>query len=189
MSDKSPKDAKYVDLVEAMLGWAKDQEDWSAEDYALYIRHFHFIAQKAKSRTYMDKAMADYDRAIRKIADRRGMSGFIRDPDAAMDHFSVENTWAAYHQRTAEAGGQRSGGGGGGGPPRPNHHPGGGYQQGKGGGKAACSKHNFSQEGCRDRACRLAHKCSVCGKTSHKEPDCWHKEKGQGQGQAQARRE
>ena len=99
-------------LVEAMMAWAYDQEGWEADDYRRYIGHTLFIAHKAQSGIYIDKAMVDYDKAIRLLAEDYGLEEFAKgNHDCVMDHFKVENTRQAQEARRNAAARSSSGGG------------------------------------------------------------------------------
>ena len=145
------------------MAWGYDQEGWEAEDYRRYLGHTMYIAQKARSRIYIDKAMVSYDDAIRKQVDKYGLEEFSKgNHDCTMDHFTVENTRRAQEERKAASEASR---GGGGSKHRSSHY---------GTGKPACNAYNFGKEGCPyGNKCREAHKCSKCGRPSHKESECW----------------
>ena len=89
---KSAKEIRYDELVEAMMAWAYDQDGWEVEDYRRYIGHTLYIAHKATSRIYVDKALVEYDSAIRREVEDYGLEEFAKgNHDCVMDHFTVEN--------------------------------------------------------------------------------------------------
>ena len=146
-----------------MMTWAYDQDGWEAEDYRLYIGHVMFVAQKAKSRIYVDEAMVAYDKAIRGLVDKHGLQLFAKgNHDCVMHHFAVENTKQARAQRAAAAASASSGYSAGGS----------GNKGGGGGGRRPCNHYNTS-EGCSYNPCSYAHKCSKCGKPGHNKSGCW----------------
>ena len=166
LKGKESKDVRYDELMEAMLSWAYIQDGWEVSDYRRYIGHIKYIAQKARSRIYIDKAMVDYDAAVRELVDEHGLELFRKgNHECTMDHFSVENTRQAQEQRRAAAAALAQASGG---------KQKGGY----GPGKAPCKAFNYGKEGCKDNHCRDAHKCAKCGRPSHKESDCWDGNKG-----------
>ena len=127
-----------------------------------------YIAHKAKSHIYIDKAMVDYDSAIRRKVEEYGLEEFEKgNHDCVMDHFTVENTRQAQEARRAASGGGGRGGGSSRHPPRSTQ------THSYGSGRRACKAYNFSKDGCKDENCKDAHKCSKCGKPGHKESACW----------------
>ena len=117
---------------------------------------------------FIDKAMVDYDAAVRELVGEHGLELFKKgNHECTMDHFSVENTRQAQEQRRAAAAALAQASGG---------KQKGGY----GPGKAPCKAFNYGKDGCKDNHCRDAHKCSKCGRPSHKESDCWDNNNNKG---------
>ncbi len=148
------------ELIEASCAWVLDTRDTDYDCLRKFIKHIGYMAGKAKSGIFLDKAHNLYDQSVRKLATSEGFNAFSAgNAEYSLKHYTYENM-----KKHAGSSGQRGAGG---------SYGGGGKNLFTRGGKKPCFSHN-KEGGCSrdERTCGYGHWCSRCGSRSHTRLSC-----------------
>lgn len=156
---KDVKKLSPFEVIESTVNWVIATKETDGDNLVRLLKHIGYIACKAKSGTFIEKAHASYDRAVRRLAVDDGFQAFTAgNPDLALKYYSFE------YMKKAGGGGVNSGAHG---------SPGRSKKLYVKEGKKPCFAFN-KEEGCArdDRTCNFGHWCSRCGNKSHIRSKC-----------------
>lgn len=156
---KDLKKLSPFELVESSCSWVLDKKDVDVHDLKRFIMHLKYVASKAKSGQFTDKAHASYDLAIRKLAVDNGFDAFCAgNPELALQYYAFESM-RGYTAKGGSHGAKAS---------TSNTK-----QLFMKDGKKPCFAYN-KEEGCNrdEKTCNFGHWCSKCGGKSHIRANC-----------------
>lgn len=153
-SKKDCKKLNCYEIVCATAAWVLEIPEMSVTDHRAMWEHVYFLSYRARYNEYMNSAHADYDLAIRKLAEKRGFEAFSSAHTGKSVLLYAPGT-VNKKQFASSAYDNRK------------HAARGGKQNN------ACYAWN-SERGCsrKEEDCRYEHKCSKCGGKGHKRVTC-----------------